>query len=55
MINGRNFSDQSVKYKLMIYGNIQKITTGQWDNYATGCLLDYLYFKNHYNDNNRFK
>ena len=24
-----------------------KIATGQGDNYTTGCLLDYLYFKEH--------
>ena len=27
---------------------IQKITTGQGDDYTTGCLLDYNYFKNYY-------
>ena len=30
------------------YENIRKITTGQGDDYTTGCLLDYPYFKNHY-------
>ena len=30
------------------YENIRKIVTGQGDDYATGCLLDYSYFKNHY-------
>ena len=29
--------------------NIQKIATGQRDDYTTGCLLDYHYFKNYYN------
>ena len=28
--------------------NIQKIATGQRDDYTTGCLLDYHYFKNYY-------
>ena len=28
------------------YDNIQKIATGQGDNYTTGCLLDYNYFNN---------
>ena len=28
--------------------NIRKIATGQGDDYRTGCLLDYPYFKNHY-------
>ena len=27
------------------YENIRKITTGQGDDYTTGCLLDYTYFK----------
>ena len=30
------------------YENIRKITTGQGDDYTTGCLLDYAYFKDHY-------
>ena len=30
------------------YKNIRKITIGQGDGYATGCLLDYSYFKNHF-------
>ena len=32
----------------MTYDVIQKITTGQGDDYTTGCLLDYNYFKNYY-------
>ena len=27
---------------------IRKITTGKGDDYTTGCLLDYQYFKYHY-------
>ena len=30
------------------YDNIRKIATGQGDDYTTGCLLDYNYFKKHY-------
>ena len=30
------------------YENIRKITTGQGDDYTTGCLLDYTYFKKYY-------
>ena len=29
------------------YDNIGKITTGQGDDYTTGCLVDYNYFKKH--------
>ena len=32
----------------MTYGNIRKITTGQGDDYTTGCLLDYNDFRNYY-------
>ena len=30
------------------HDNIQKIATGQRDDYTTGCLLDYSYFNNYY-------
>ena len=30
------------------YENIRKIATGQGDDYTTGCLLDYPYFKDTY-------
>ena len=30
------------------YENIRKIAIGHNDDYATGCLLDYTYFKDHY-------
>ena len=30
------------------YENIRKIATDQGDGHATGCLLDYLYFKNNH-------
>ena len=30
------------------YKDIRKITTGQGEDYTTGCLLDYEYIKNHY-------
>ena len=45
MIDGRNFFDQSIKDDLEIYDNIRKIAMGQGDDYTTGYLLDYLYFK----------
>ena len=48
MIDGQNFSDQLVKSDLRTYDNIQKDSTGQKDDYASGCLLDYPYFKKHY-------
>ena len=30
------------------YENIRKIATSLGDDYTTGCLLDYSYFKDHY-------
>ena len=48
MINGQNFFDEPTKNDLRTYDNIQKVTTGQGDDYTTGCLLDYPYFKEHY-------
>ena len=38
--------------QLMIQPNnmmkLEKISTGQGDDYTTGCLLDFAYFKNNY-------
>ena len=45
MIYGQNFFDQRVRNNLITYDNIRKITTFQGDDYTTGCLLDYPYFK----------
>ena len=47
MIDGRNLFDKPLKNYLKTY-NIRKIATGQGDNYTTGCLLDYPYFKKYY-------
>ena len=46
--NGENFFDQPIKNNKVTYDNIRKIATGQGDDYATGCLLDYSYFANTY-------
>ena len=48
MIEEQNFFNQPIKNNLTTYYNIRKITTGQEDDYATGCLLDYHYFKEYY-------
>ena len=48
MINGENFFDQPINNNKVTYENIRKITTGQGDDYATGCLLDYSYFADTY-------
>ena len=49
MIDGKSLSDQPINSKFKTYENIRKIIRlGQEDDYTTGCLLDYSYFKNHY-------
>ena len=45
LINGRNFSDQPINDQIKKYGEIRKIATGKGDDYTTGCLLDYQYFR----------
>ena len=44
----KNVFDQPVKRDMKTCDNIQKIATGQGDDYTTGFLLDYNYFNNYY-------
>ena len=39
---------QGINRLFVLAYNIRKISTGQGDDYTTGCLLDYAYFKNYY-------
>ena len=48
MIDGKNFVDQPINNMVKTLENIRKITIGQGDDYTTGCLLDYTYFKKYY-------
>ena len=48
LTDGRNFYDQPINDSVRKYDEIRKIATGKGDNYATGCLLDYNYFKKNY-------
>ena len=48
LIDGRNFYDQPINDQIKQYDEIRKIATGQGDDYTTGCLLDYQYFRDHY-------
>ena len=48
MIDGKNLFDQPVKNNKLTHENIRKIASGQGDDYTTGCLLDYAYFKDNY-------
>ena len=49
MINGENFFiDQPIKNNKVTHKNIRKIAAGHRDDYTTGCLSDYPYFKDSY-------
>ena len=48
MIDGKNFFDHPITNVIKTYENIRKTTIGQGDDYSTGCLLDYTYFKKYY-------
>ena len=48
MIDGRNVYDRSTNDSKKQYGEVRKVSTGQGDDYATGYLEDYAYFKDNY-------
>ena len=48
MIDGRKIFDQLINGMNKTYKNIRKIATGKGDDYTTGCLLNYPYFKENY-------
>ena len=48
MIDGRNFYDQSINDLMKQYDEARKVSTGQGDDYITGCLLHYAYFRDNY-------
>ena len=43
----KTFSISQQKVFNVTYENIRKIATGQGYDYTTGCLLEYIYFKNY--------
>ena len=47
-IDGRNFYDQPINNSIKQYDEVRKISIGQGDDYTTGCLLDYSYFRKNY-------
>ena len=47
-IDGRNFYDQPINDSIKQYDEVRKISTGQGDDYTTGCLLDFSYFEKNY-------
>ena len=48
LINGGNFYDQSINDIIKQYKEVRKVSIGYGDDYTTGCLLDYAYFKDNY-------
>ena len=48
IINGKNFYYQPIDSDIKRCQEIRKLTSGQGEDYTTGCLLDYSYIKNHY-------
>ena len=46
--DGRNFYDQPINDLIKQYDEVRKISTGQGDDYTTGCLLDFAYFEKNY-------
>ena len=43
-IDEKNFYDQPINDSIKQYDEIRKTSTGQGDDYTTGCLLDFAYF-----------
>ena len=46
--DGRNFYDQPINSDERQYDELRKVTLGKGDDYTTGCLLDFAYFKRDY-------
>ena len=44
-IDGRNFYDQPINDLIKQYNEVRNVSTGQGDDYTTGCLLDVAYFE----------
>ena len=44
----RNFYGQPTNDLIKQYDEVRKISTGQGDDYTTGCLLDFAYFEKNY-------
>ena len=48
MVDGKKFYDQPINNLIKQYDEVRKVSTGQGDDYTTGCFLDYAYFKDNY-------
>ena len=47
-IEVRSFYDQPINDLMKQYDEVRKVSTGQCNDYTTGCLLDFAYFEKHY-------
>ena len=43
-----NFYDKPINDLIKQYDEVRKVSTGQGDDYTTGCLLDFAYFEKNY-------
>ena len=48
IIDGRNFYDNPIESDIEKYRELQKVMIGKGEDYTTGSLLDFNYFKKHY-------
>ena len=48
IIDGRNFYDNPIESGIEKYRELKKVMIGKGEDYTTGSLLDYNYFKKHY-------
>ena len=48
IIDGRNFYDNPIESDTEKYRELKKVMIGKGEEYTTGSLLDYNYFKKHY-------
>ena len=46
--DGRNFYDNPIESGIEKYRELKKVMIGKGEDYTTGSLLDYNYFKEHY-------
>ena len=47
-MKGRNFYDNPIENDTEKYRKLKNVMIGKGEDYTTGCLLDYNYFKKHY-------
>ena len=48
IIDGRNFYENPIESDIEKYRELKKVIIGKGEDYTTGSLLDYNYFKKHY-------